>query len=187
MNIKSILARLQVVLDRSDVTEQMVLVPGMLHAATALCCSHDFDLVVGYNGSPKSQAALDIALCIAHQSRLTGHKQVTLHVVHVVDPACNLLEQADQILWQARCLADEWRGSLKAHLRFGALAEELRLLVQETNAHLLVIGCEFADHPLIEALAPEFPCPVLGIPAHVYQALNAVCGTGSLDPQKVLA
>jgi len=219
------LLRLQGVSDCPDLTEEMVLLPGPDTPPTDWTQSQQtINLVVGYNGSPKSHTALDLTLWIAHQTRLVTRKQVIVQVVYVVEnsqssysPDCFSLtdmrpaqsyqelteslqvgtrpsgsalacppsvsttsllmsstetqlfqrdpfEQADRILWQARCLADEWRGSLKAHLRFGLVATELRKIVETEAAALLCLGCYSAADLVVQQLNCDFPCPVLGIP-----------------------
>jgi hypothetical protein len=74
------------------------------------------------------------------------------------------LEQAERILYQAECLAQEWRSSFKTHLRFGDVATELRDVVESEAATLLFLGCNCVNHPLVEKLDDNFPCSVLGIP-----------------------
>lgn len=228
MKIKSMLARLQAALGQPHLMEQMVLSMGAKTLDTAETHSDgNINLVIGYNGSPNSQIALDLTLWIAHQTRLATQKQVMVHVVYVVDQStlptrsskrtnarssrntatrgmqssalltrpqetvepletvesclnlcnitaipksANLLEQADCILWQARCLAEEWRGSLEAHLRFGSLAAELRQVVADEKADLLLLGCSTANHPLVRQLSSKFPCPILGIPPQLEDA-----------------
>ncbi|WP_448600542.1 universal stress protein [Thermoleptolyngbya sp.] len=246
MKIKSMLMRLQNALGQPELVEQMLLASGKTALETAETQSDEtVNLVIGYNGSPNSQVALDLTLWIAHQTRLATQKQVMVHVVYVVDsqsapfgnqlvhgrspqapqksqrarsrqaatperqtervgstltlprltpanpfvplnthihdhanPACltdchispaetpaqNLLEQADCILWQARCLAEEWRGSLEAHLRFGATDAELNQVAEEVGADLMVLGCSTKAHPLISKLRTKTHCPILGIP-----------------------
>nr|WP_242045928.1 universal stress protein [Leptolyngbya sp. FACHB-16] len=189
------------------------------------------NVLIGYNGSANSQIALDMALWIAHQTRLASQTRVLVHVVYIVDrrkqpprenpvdlggrsawpyprtstrtdlvhasglpvfssgrrstdvlasqaaQSCltvcqvepipapeNLLDQADCILWQARCLAEEWRGSLEAHLRFGSYPDELLNVAREIDANLIVVGCSSPEHELVRQLAPLSPCPIWGIP-----------------------
>jgi nucleotide-binding universal stress UspA family protein len=229
MNIKPMLLRLQSALGQDNLSEQMLLCPG-----SNLGNSSDMvgNFVIGYNGSPNSQTALDFILWMAHQTRLATQKQVTVHVVYVIDcynslsamttstPVaplalqdinvaancslssaeqfgfpCNIsnfahqvahaststqvadrqpssslpsmLEQVDRILWQARCLSAEWRGSLEAHLRFGAVATELRQVVETEGADLLFLGCTDVHHPLVQQLAQCVSCPILGIPTEL--------------------
>lgn len=76
-------------------------------------------------------------------------------------------EQADRILWQARCLAEEWRGALKTHLRFGQVGEQLIEVACQEEASLLILGCESAQVPLVRQLANQgkaLPFSVIGIP-----------------------
>jgi len=217
------LARLQMTLDRTDLTERLILSEPQTHSpqsaalqiptlqSTGLSVEQGYTLVVGYSGSLLSQAALDLTLCLAHQTRLATGKPVTVQVVYVVEeeaeaplyaPAAlvsavsepvgrrnrtrtsvlampvsrktvtqeahdraSQFEQADRILWQARCLADEWRGSLKTHLRFGSVAEQLAQVVEAEKASLLILGCESCRLPLIHQIVRQnLSCTVLGIP-----------------------
>lgn len=187
------LVRLQGALDRDDLVEKMVLLPGPEATSVDSAKSTEINLVVAYDGSPISQTALDLTLWIAHQTRLVTRKQVTVQAIYVIDShqqssgsellnpntivdrdrsgiessQAKSFEQADRILWQARCLAEEWRGSLKTHLRFGSVAKELRWVVEAEAAAVLLLGCDSVNHPLVQKLGSDFPCPVLGIPTRV--------------------
>ena len=86
------LARLQMTLDRTDLTERLILseprtpsfqsttlqIPTL--QSTGLSIEVGYALVVGYSGSLRSQAALDLTLCLAHQTRLATGKPVTVQV-----------------------------------------------------------------------------------------------------------
>lgn len=163
--LKPMLWRLQTALGCDDLMQQIVLLSKpKVSILQAEATKRPVNLVVGYNGSNNSQAALDLALWIAHQTRLASQSQVLVHVVYVVDqtrPAT--IDTTDRILWQARCLASEWRGALDAHLRFGKVATELSQVAQEMDAEMLLLGCQTIQHPLIDQLADHVPCSVLGL------------------------
>ena len=78
------LARLQDSMGLDDLIEQMVL-QSPASSPSDRDTTKSVNLVVGYNSSPSSQTALDITLRIAHQTRLATQKQVTVHVVYVVN------------------------------------------------------------------------------------------------------
>lgn len=206
MNLKLILARLQNALGSQDVQNIILRMPATspMKNNKNNIFERSLNLVVGYDGSPDSQAALDLALLIAHQTRLAAQNQVTINVVYVLDNvqielltkiysssktarqeqkksnlsiathsgtqalAINskiaLLAQADQILWQARCLADRaWKGTFVAHLRFGSLAAELEKIIEAETADLLLLGCHSQDSLVVRQLSTNLPCAVLGI------------------------
>lgn len=208
MKVKPLLARLQNTIGRYDLMDQMVLLP----ESTKCIDQQDspkksLNLIVGYNASPNSHTALDIAFCIAHQTHLATNIQVNVQAVYVSeenlvshdshnlnylknqlvgeDPVCDLSisksmvltplkpdlantsisAKADRIIWQAKTLAQEWQSYFKSHLRFGNLSSELRKVAELEAADALFLGCQSAEHPLINSLGGNFPCTVLGIPA----------------------
>ncbi|MBE9159996.1 universal stress protein [Nodosilinea sp. LEGE 06152] len=160
------LMRLETALGSEGLTQRMVLLskprPPQGNDETA---EQTINFVVGYSGSASSQGALDIALWMAHQTRLAKPNPVVVHVVYVVDKTKpKTIANADRILWQARCLASEWRGSLNAHLRIGQVATELSEVAKELQAEVVLVGCQSATHKLVQQLAPQIPCSVLGLP-----------------------
>lgn len=165
------LMRLQSVLGYDNLAPAMVLVPDSKTSSKASSekrknRDNTLHLVVGYSGSSRSQGALDLALWIAHQTRIASANPVVVHVVYVVDQARpETIENADHILWQARCLASEWRGALNAHLRIGDLATELSRVAEDLGAEVILLGCSQTQHPLIQGLVDQVPCPVLGLPS----------------------
>jgi hypothetical protein len=87
MNIKATLARLGSSLDGDNASRSLLLLPGrdstLSHSTDET--SESINLVVGYSDSEKSQAALDLTLLIAYQTRLATRKQVIVQAVYVVD------------------------------------------------------------------------------------------------------
>ncbi|HBL14695.1 MAG TPA: universal stress family protein, partial [Cyanobacteria bacterium UBA11162] len=78
--------RLEGAMERNDLREKMLV---LLEPASSIIqpsnSTESINLVVGYNGSPKSQTALDLTMWIAHQTRLVTQKEVIVQVVYVVD------------------------------------------------------------------------------------------------------
>ncbi|MBD2256938.1 universal stress protein [Pseudanabaena sp. FACHB-2040] len=160
------LVKLQSALGRDGLPQPVVLSPGKRFFETDWAQpTETINLVVGYSGSPNSLTALDLTLCMAHQTRLATQRPVMVHVVYVIEG--KQFEQADRILYQARYLAEEWRGSLTTHLQFGRTAAGLKEIVTSEKADLLVLGCHSEKHSLVKQLVSTLPCPVLGIPQSV--------------------
>ncbi|MCU0569703.1 MAG: universal stress protein [Oculatellaceae cyanobacterium Prado106] len=143
---------------------------------TRLACQHSVTVHVVYvlDRTPSSGFSTRSLSSEAWANSPLAHKSQSLNgssagVMELPAPLSldKQLEQGDRILWQARCLAEEWRGSLEAHLRFGDVATELYNIVEAESADLLFVGCSSVRHPLIQELTPRFPCPVLGIPTEL--------------------
>ncbi|WP_224095342.1 universal stress protein [Nostoc sp. MS1] len=78
------LARLQSAMGRNDLIDKMVLLPEPQETQV----TSSINLIVGYDASPNSHAALDIAFWIAHQTRLATNQQVTVQAVYVLEESC---------------------------------------------------------------------------------------------------
>ncbi len=80
------LVRLQSTIGRDDLIEQMVLIPEPKKPLSKnIYKEKSVNLIVGYDASPNSHTALDIAFWIAHQTRLATNTQVTVQAVYVVE------------------------------------------------------------------------------------------------------
>ncbi len=86
VKIKPLLARLESAIGRPDLIDQMVLIP-----SNKECHSDKYapikpiKLIVGYDGSPNSHTALDIAFCMAHQTHLASKTEVKVQAVYVLE------------------------------------------------------------------------------------------------------
>ncbi|MBD2503335.1 universal stress protein [Anabaena azotica] len=78
------LARLQSAMGRNDLIDKMVLLPEPKQDQI----TESINLIVGYDASPNSHTALDIAFWIAHQTRLATNQQVTVQAVYVLVESC---------------------------------------------------------------------------------------------------
>jgi hypothetical protein len=165
---------------RKTVTVQVVYVidPENSRQRANACVRTAFQHEVGDRTLPLSfsnNALEPVSTITGSQRRELSAKAMEMEMLdradHAIDQGMNWqihqFEQADRILWQARSLANEWRGSLETHLRFGSVATELRHVASQQSATVLILGCESADHPIVEALGEDLPCAVLGIPQRI--------------------
>ncbi len=77
------LVRLQSAIGRDDLIEQMVLLPEPKKPFSPEVQA--VNLIVAYDASPNSHTALDLAFCIAHQTRLATNAPVNVQAVYVVE------------------------------------------------------------------------------------------------------
>jgi hypothetical protein len=86
VKIKPMLMRLEGALNSSGLAQEIILLPGANSISkNSEQIDEAINLVVAYNGSAKSNTALDLTLWIAHQTRLVTQKLVTVNVVHVIE------------------------------------------------------------------------------------------------------
>ncbi|WP_413172533.1 universal stress protein [Anabaena azotica] len=86
VRIKPLLARLQSAIGRYDLMEQMILIPDPQKCVSEKDSqAKSINLIVGYDASPNSHTALDIAFCIAHQTHLATNIQVNVQAVYVLE------------------------------------------------------------------------------------------------------
>ncbi len=79
------LVRLQSAIGRDDLIEQMILLSPKTSCTEKAQPGKSVNLIVGYNSSPNSHTALDIAFWIAHQTRLATNVEVMVQAVYVVE------------------------------------------------------------------------------------------------------
>lgn len=84
VKVKPMLARLQSAMGRNDLIDKMVLLPEPKQDQI----TQSINLLVGYDASPNSHTALDIAFWISHQTRLATNQQVTVQAVYVLEESC---------------------------------------------------------------------------------------------------
>jgi hypothetical protein len=92
MNIKATLARLGSTMADSRTAHDLLLLSGSrLPVSDRTTEGSDsinddtINIVVGYNGSPRSQAALELTLLVAYQTRLATRKRVIVQTVYVLE------------------------------------------------------------------------------------------------------
>ncbi|WP_404783589.1 hypothetical protein [Altericista sp. CCNU0014] len=87
MNIKATLARLGCTMADTRAARDLLLLPGpdRVESSQAAEASDTINIVVGYSGSQNSQAALDLTLLIAYQTRLATRKRVVVQTVYVLE------------------------------------------------------------------------------------------------------
>lgn len=162
--------------DQPHAPEAILSTSDVCHAMNQLAGTGDVTQPDTWSLEPRDRwQSVESMMCSAVSYRASAtaiatdrdHATPSPTAIDTADWQLHQFEKADRILWQARNLADEWRGSLETHLRFGRLGDELQTVARQLGATAVVIGCSSPTDAVVRSLDQDLPCPILGIPTQL--------------------